>query len=79
MAPKIESVLLPARLTGMNQCVICAVSAIKVAVAGPDKAKYSRPRIVGAPLDLPDGPYEVTFAGRAQAVQRRKGTWIGLE
>lgn len=79
MASNIESVLLPAQLAGMNQRVTCSVSAIKVAVPGTDKSNYSRPRIIGAPLDLPDGTYELTFAGRALTVQRRKGAWIGIE
>jgi hypothetical protein len=76
---KIESVLLPAQLAGMNQRATCSVSAIKVAVPGTDNSKYSRPRIIGAPLDLPDGAYQLTFAGRALSIQRRKGVWIGIE
>jgi hypothetical protein len=79
MASRIESVLVPGQLAGMNQRATCSVSAIKVAVPGTDDSKYSRPRIIGAPLDLPDGAYRLTFAGHTLAIRRRKGAWIGLE
>ena len=76
MASKIESVLFPAQLTGMNQRATCSVSAIKVTELGTDESSYSRSRIVGAPLDLPDGAYEVTFAGHTLEVQRCMGVWL---
>jgi hypothetical protein len=75
MPSPLESVLLPAQLTGMNQRVTCSVSAIKVTTPGTGKYNFARPRVVGAPGDLPDGKYQVTFAGRSLEVERKKGIW----
>jgi hypothetical protein len=79
MVSKIESVLLPAQLTGMNQRVSCSVSAIKIVVPETGDLIYARPKVVGAPNDLPDGAYEVAFGGRSLAVERRRGVWVGTE
>ena len=77
MSSKIESVLLPARLTGMNQRVTCGVSAIKITQPDTGEYSYTRPKIVGAPLDLPDGDYLVRFAGLTLEVHRHRGVWMG--
>lgn len=79
MSSKVESVRLPARLTGMNRRVTCCVDAIKVSQSETGAYTYARPKIIGATQDLPDGPYVLRFAGILLEVHRRKGVWIGTE
>jgi hypothetical protein len=60
----------------MGRDVNCSVRAVKVSLPGTDEYTYIRPVIYGAPSDLPDGPYSITFGGKTESVQRLMGAWI---
>ena len=49
---------------------------LKVSLPGTDAYdEYDRLFISGAPRDLPDGTYTLTFAGRVFSAQWRIGAW----
>ena len=75
MSSKRESVRLPGRLQGMGHDVACTVFAEKVSLPGTDVYEYDRSFISGAPRDLQNGLYKLTFDGRVLSAQRRNGAW----
>jgi hypothetical protein len=54
------------------------VLAVKVSLPGTDTYEYVRPLISGAPQDLRDGLYKLTFDGRTVPVQRHGGAWLSV-
>ena len=48
----------------------------KVSLRGTDVYEYVRPFITGAPRDLQNGLYTLTFDGRVLSAQRRSGAWL---
>jgi hypothetical protein len=76
MSLKRELVRMPGRLQGMGHDVACTVFAEKVSLPGTDAYdEYDRLFISGAPRDLPDGTYTLTFAGRVFSAQWHIGAW----
>ena len=73
--PNIEIEMVPGRLAGMGRQGDCVVAARKVWVPETDAFEYKTPRIYGAPDDLPDGQYEVTFGGKTVTFRRNLGKW----
>lgn len=73
---KRESVRMPGRLQGMGHDVACPVFAEKVSLPGTDLYEYDRPFISGAPRDLQNGLYKLTFDGRVLSAKRRNGGWV---
>ncbi len=76
MSSKYELVSVSARLQGMGRDVTCTVFAEKVSLGGTDVYEYVRPFITGAPRDLQNGLYKLTFDGRVLSAQRRGGSWL---
>ena len=76
MSSKYELVSVSARLQGMGRDVTCTVFAEKVSLRGTDVYEYVRPFITGAPRDLQNGLYKLTFDGRVLSAQRRGGSWL---
>jgi len=75
MSSKRESVRLPGRLQGMGHDVACVVFAEKVSLSGTDVYEYHRSFISGAPRDLQNGLYKLTFDGRVLNAKRHNGEW----
>ena len=75
MSSKRESVRMPGRLQGMGHDVACTVFAEKVSLPGTDVYEYDRPFVSGAPRDLQNGLYKLTFDGRVLSAQWRNGAW----
>jgi hypothetical protein len=75
MSSKHELVSVSGRLQGMGRDVVCTVFAEKVSLRDTDVYEYVRPFITGAPLDLQDGQYKLTFDGRALPARRNNGAW----
>jgi hypothetical protein len=76
MSSKHELVSVSGRLQGLGRDAACTVFAEKVSRRGTDVYEYVRPFITGAPRDLQDGLYKLTFDGRALSAQRRSGAWV---
>jgi hypothetical protein len=76
MGPHRTSVVLPGRLIGMGLDVECDVSAVKVSLPGTNLFEYAKLGIHNAPGEMPDGDYQITFAGRTAAIKRYGGAWI---
>ena len=76
MSSKYELVSVSGRLQGMGRDVACTVFAEKVSLRGTDIYEYVRPFITGAPRDLQNGLYKLTFDGRVLSAQRRGGSWL---
>lgn len=76
MSSKHELVSVSGRLQGMGRDVTCTVFAEKVSRRGTDVYEYVRPFITGAPRDLQNGLYKLTFDGRALSAQRYNGGWL---
>jgi hypothetical protein len=68
--------MMAGRLRGMGYEAECAVSAVKVSLPQLDIWEYVRCDIHLAPENLPDGPYEVSFEGRAMQVKKLDGYWL---
>lgn len=70
-----ERVTLPGWLSGMGyRGLTCTVSAVKNPL-GRD-AVYSQIIISDEPKRLPDGLYQLVFAGKSFPIQRLHGAWI---
>ena len=78
MSSKHELVSVSGRLQGMGRDVACTVLAEKVSRRGTDAYEYVRPFITGAPRDLQNGLYKLTFDGRVPSAQRHKGAWVSF-
>lgn len=63
-------------LRGMGREAVCELLATKTVVPEATQAIYSHCAIIEAPQDLPDGDYEVEFAGEVAIVSRRSGFWL---
>jgi hypothetical protein len=71
-----ETVMMAGKLKGMGHEAGCTVSAVMVSFPELDIAEYVKCDIHLAPLDLPDGPYQVTFEGRTMKVKKLGGDWV---
>jgi hypothetical protein len=60
----------------MGREAACELLATKTVVPEATQAIYSHCAIIEAPLDLPDGDYEVEFAGEVAIASRRGGSWL---
>ena len=70
------AVLCKGVLRGMGREAICELLATKTVLAEASRAVYSHCAIIEAPLDLPDGDYEVEFAGEVAVTSLRGGSWL---
>jgi hypothetical protein len=70
------AVLFKGVLRGMGREAICELLATKTVLADASKAIYSHCAIIEAPTDLPDGDYEVEFAGEVAVTALRDGSWM---
>jgi hypothetical protein len=52
------------------------VSARKVTLLGTNLFEYTRLGIHNEPRDLPDGQYQVSFAGQTVPIQRHGSAWV---
>jgi hypothetical protein len=75
MSSKHELVSVSGRLPGMGRDVACTVFAEKVSLRGTDVYEYDRPFVSGAPRDLQNGLYKLTFDGRVLSARRQNGGW----
>ena len=60
------AVLIKGILKGMGREAACELLATKNVVAEASRPVYSHCAVIEAPTDLPDGEYEVYFAGETQ-------------
>jgi hypothetical protein len=63
-------------LRGMGREAACELLATKTVVPEASRAVYSHCAIIDAPSDLPDGDYEVEFAGEVAVTSLRDGCWM---
>jgi hypothetical protein len=63
-------------LRGMGREEACELLATKTIVPEASQAVYSHCAIIEAPRDLPDGDYEVEFAGEVAVTSLREGNWL---
>lgn len=63
-------------LEGMGLATRCEMLAMKEHPAEADKPLYSRCCVIDAPADLPDGVYQVTFAGHTVEARKEAGLWL---
>lgn len=73
---QIEIEKLTGRLFGMGLQADCTVFARRVSIPGTDVFEYRKPSIHDEPDDLPDGQYELKFAGQSIQCQRRERAWL---
>jgi hypothetical protein len=59
----------------MGHEAACELLATKTVVPEALRAVYSHCAIIEAPLNLPDGDYEVEFAGEVAVTRRQGGSW----
>jgi hypothetical protein len=71
-----ETVIMAGRLKGMGHEAVCTVSAVKISLPHLNISEYVKCDIRLAPLELPDGPYQVTFEGRTMKVKKLDGDWL---
>lgn len=76
MASHRNIVMLAGQLSGMGREAECTVSAVKVSLLGTGVFEYANLGIHDEPKDLPDGQYQIQFAGKTVPVQRHGGAWI---
>jgi hypothetical protein len=70
------AVLMKGILRGMGHEAACELLATKTVVPEASLPDYSHCAIIEAPLDLPDGDYEVEFSGEVGIVRRQRGSWL---
>jgi hypothetical protein len=70
------AVLCKGILRGMGREASCELLATKTVVPEAVSAVYSHCAVIEAPRDLPDGDYEVEFAGEVAVVTLRGGSWM---
>jgi hypothetical protein len=63
-------------LRGMGREAACELLATKTVLPEASRAVYSHCAIIEAPSDLPDGDYEVEFAGEVAVTSLREGYWM---
>jgi hypothetical protein len=76
MTPHYQTVMVPGQLRGMGRSANCTVCAVRIALQGVGGYQYVRPIVAGAPSDLPNGAYVLTFDGRVTSVQLHNGAWM---
>ena len=70
------AVLCKGVLRGMGREAICELLATKTVLPEASRAIYSHCAIIDAPKDLPDGNYEVEFAGEVAVTSLHRGSWM---
>lgn len=70
-----ETVLLSGNLAGQKYEGPCVVRAIKVSIPRLDICEYVGAEVAEASSELPDGPYQLTFAGRRMRAFNIAGDW----
>jgi hypothetical protein len=60
----------------MGREAACELLATKTVLAEASRPVYSHCAIIEAPTDLPDGDYEVEFAGEVAVTTLREGCWM---
>lgn len=71
-----RAVILPGVLRGMGHEVQCNVSARLVSLPNDNTPPvYTKLDVSGEPANLPDGLYELTFAGQTASYRRKQGLW----
>lgn len=69
-----SAILVQGILTGVGREAACE---ILVWQDGRSNLRpYSQFRVVGAPLDIPDGTYVVAFRDRAFPTKKERGWWV---
>ncbi|HWG20752.1 MAG TPA: hypothetical protein VG225_09495 [Terracidiphilus sp.] len=63
-------------LRGMGREVGCELLATKTVLPDATRPVYSHCAIIEAPSDLPDGDYEVEFAGEVAVTSLHQGNWV---
>jgi hypothetical protein len=76
MTPHQQTVMVPGQLRGMGRSANCTVCAVRIALQSGGAYQYVRPIVTGAPGDLPNGTYVLTFDGRVASVQFHNGAWM---
>lgn len=70
------AVLCKGVLRGMGRETSCELLATKTVLAEASRPIYSHCAIIEAPMDLPDGDYEVEFAGEVAVTSLHHGSWM---
>jgi len=70
------AVLCKGILRGMGREASCELLATKTVLPETTAPVYSHCAVIEAPRDLPDGDYEVEFAGEVAVVTLREGSWL---
>ena len=73
---QLEIEILSGRLFGMGRQADCIVGARKVSISGTGVFEYRVVSIHNEPDDLPDGQYELKFAGQSIQCQRNERAWL---
>ena len=60
----------------MGREAACELLETKTVVPDASQAVYSHCAIIEAPTDLPDGDYEVEFAGEVAVTSLHRGSWM---
>lgn len=69
------AVLMSGMLRGMGHETACELLATKTISPETSRAVYSHCAIIEAPIDLPDGDYEVEFSGEVAITRKQGGSW----
>lgn len=69
------AVLMSGVLRGMGHETACELLATKTISPETSRAVYSHCAIIEAPVDLPDGDYEVEFGGEVAITRKQSGSW----
>jgi hypothetical protein len=70
------AVLCKGVLRGMGREAVCELLATKTVLPEASRAIYSHCAIIDSPKDLPDGNYEVEFAGEVAVTSLHAGSWM---
>jgi hypothetical protein len=71
-----ERVSFPGIIRGQGQEAHCTVYATKVSLPGTSESAITDCDIQNVSKRLPDGNYQVTYAGRTDAVRYQGGNWL---
>lgn len=70
------AVLMKGTLRGMGHEAPCELIATKTVLPEAAQPVYSHCAIIEAPRELPDGDYEIEFAGEIAITKRHAGSWM---
>lgn len=70
------AVLIKGLLRGMGHEAPCELLATKTVEGDASQPVYSHCAIIEAPVDLPDGDYEVEFFNEVAVTSRHRGSWV---